>query len=325
MLSPLLLITLAVLVVATVTLWAVTTVLSRQAEVRVPPAGRWIDLSSARLHLIDRGQAASAQAPVLIMIHGLAGQTHHFSYRLIDELAQSYRVIAIDRPGSGYSRWRAGVRHTLDAQVALIDELARHLDLRRVVLVGHSLGGAIALGAAVHYPDRVAGVALLAPLTRLPVGVPPWLARWMARTDWLWRCISLTIATPMLRVRRQRFRAELFAPDPVPADYGVQGGGDLTLRSGQLLAACRDLIALPAWLNEVVSRYDQLGSPGYPTVGMLYGLQDAVLSPQHQGAWFAERVRVSPYRTLDAGHMLPLTRPEACVQLIRQVADGASR
>jgi len=323
--SPFLSITLAALVIATVTLWVTTTVLTRRAEARVPPAGRWIDLPSAHLHLIDRGQAASAQAPVLILIHGLAGQTQHFSYRLIDELAQSYRVIAIDRPGSGYSRWRAGVRHTLEAQVALIDEIVRHLDLQRVVLVGHSLGGAIALSAAIRYPDRVAGVALLAPLTRLPIEVSPRLARWLASTDWLWRFVSQTIATPMLRVRRQRLRADLFAPDAVPADYGVQGGGDLTLRSGQLLAACRDLVALPAWLEHVVSRYDDLRSPGFPAVAMLYGLQDAVLSPSLQGAWFAERVQVSPYRTLDAGHMLPLTRPEACVQLIRQVADGASR
>lgn len=325
MLSPLLSITLAVLVVAMLTLWAMTVVLSRRAEVRVPPAGRWIDLPSAHLHLIDRGQAASAQAPVLIMIHGLAGQAHHFSYRLIDELAQCYRVIAIDRPGSGYSRWRTGVRHTLDAQVDLVDELARYLNLPRVVLVGHSMGGAIALGAAIRFPDRVAGVVLLAPLTRLPVDVPPWLARWMAGTDWLWRFVSLTIGTPLLRIRRQKLRAQLFAPDAVPADYGVQGGGDLTLRSGQLLAACRDLMALPCWLDEVVSRYDKLRCPSAPTVGMLYGLQDAVLSAQFQGEWFAQRVPVAPYRTLDAGHMLPLTRPEACVQLIRQVADGVSR
>jgi pimeloyl-ACP methyl ester carboxylesterase len=67
-------------------------------ERAVPPLGTVIDLDGARMHYVDRGSG-----PPIVMIHGLAGNLRNYTYALVDHLTNDFRVIAIDRPGSGYS------------------------------------------------------------------------------------------------------------------------------------------------------------------------------------------------------------------------------
>jgi pimeloyl-ACP methyl ester carboxylesterase len=144
---------------AGLSLAALTAAIAKRAAAEVPPLGRFIDLPDARLHVVDRCPLTPGRAPTIMLLHGLGGQLRHFSYRLIESLAPSYRVIAFDRPGSGYSSWRAGVKPSLAAQADLVEALAAHLQIERVVLVGHSLGGAIALGAALRQPGGWGGPA----------------------------------------------------------------------------------------------------------------------------------------------------------------------
>ena len=80
----------------------------------------------------------------LVLLHGWG-----MNLRIWDELAHSlgrrFRVIAIDRPGSGYSQRAPGASARLAAQGDLIAKFISALGLERPLVVGHSLGGAIAL------------------------------------------------------------------------------------------------------------------------------------------------------------------------------------
>ena len=71
---------------------------ARQVEKRVPPRGRFVDVDGARIHYLDEGSG-----PVLLLVHGLAGQMHNFTHSLFDRLTREHRVVVLDRPGSGYS------------------------------------------------------------------------------------------------------------------------------------------------------------------------------------------------------------------------------
>jgi hypothetical protein len=62
----------------------------RQVEAALPPAGRFVDVPGARLHVVERGQG-----PSLLLVHGLAGQLCHFTYAIVDELATHYRVVTV--------------------------------------------------------------------------------------------------------------------------------------------------------------------------------------------------------------------------------------
>ncbi len=297
----------------------------RGIETALPAQGRFVELPQARLHVLERGPAVDPGLPALLMIHGLAGQLGHFSYRLVDELARTHRVIAIDRPGSGYSSWRSETDPTLEAQAEVVAAVIERLALGPVVLVGHSLGGAVALATALCHRDRVTGLALLAPLTQRPKGVPKVFRGLLIGTERLRRLLAWTLVVPIGRLQRERLLRPIFAPDPVPADYGLRAGGALSLRPGHFLAAARDLAALPSSLERMIERYPELASRPAGPIGVLYGRQDRILAADLHGEGFASQVPGVHLELIDAGHMLPIVAPDACASLIRQVAAQAAR
>ena len=114
---------------------------AREAEAAVPMDGRMVEAGGHRFHVAEQGQGRP-----LLLIHGLAGQMRNFSYALLDRLATDYRVILIDRPGSGYSA--PGETANIRAQAAQIARFIAALELEKPLVVGHSLGGAVALALA---------------------------------------------------------------------------------------------------------------------------------------------------------------------------------
>src|SRR4051812_5335384 len=63
-----------------------------------PPEGEWLEVDGERIHYRSVGQG-----PAIVMLHGLGGQLKHFDYLPLAELAQRWRIILVDRPGSGRS------------------------------------------------------------------------------------------------------------------------------------------------------------------------------------------------------------------------------
>jgi pimeloyl-ACP methyl ester carboxylesterase len=119
---------------------------------------------SAGAHRLRAVRAGSG--PAVLLLHGYGESL--LSWRsTLDRLAREADVLAIDLPGFGLSSKPALGYSTVDyarAVVAALDDAG----MERAVVVGHSLGGAVALAAAVLYPDRVAGLVLLAPAVAIP-------------------------------------------------------------------------------------------------------------------------------------------------------------
>ena len=151
---------------------------ARKAEELVPAEGRFLDVAGARLHYVDVGGAQNA-GPTIVMVHGLGGQLRNFSYALVDLLKDEYRVIVVDRPGSGYST-ATGAMPGIIGQGAIIADFIQKLGLDRPLLVGHSLGGALSLAVGLDHPHLVRALALIAPLTQ-PLEQVPESFRGLAR------------------------------------------------------------------------------------------------------------------------------------------------
>ncbi|HEY0520098.1 MAG TPA: alpha/beta hydrolase [Ilumatobacteraceae bacterium] len=100
-------------------------------------------------------EAGDPHHPLVVMIHGSMDRSAGM-LKLSRRLDADYRVLRYDRRGYGRSFPHPGP-FTMDAQVADLVEL---LDGRPAVLVGHSYGGNVALSAADHHPELVAGVAV---------------------------------------------------------------------------------------------------------------------------------------------------------------------
>jgi pimeloyl-ACP methyl ester carboxylesterase len=115
----------------------------------------FVDLNDSRVFTVSAG---AGKTPV-VLISGLGDSTLTWA-PILPRLAASCRVIAYDRPGMGASPSIEGPR-SLERMAAEVAQLIESLNDGPVVLVGHSLGGLIAVEAFRRSPDLVAGLVLV--------------------------------------------------------------------------------------------------------------------------------------------------------------------
>lgn len=289
---------------------------TRRVERLVPAQGTFLEVAGTRVHYVERGDG-----PVtILLIHGLAGNARHFTYRVLDALASSYRVIAIDRPGSGYTARPDGASATPTAQAELVAAFIRARGLDRPVLVGHSLGGAIALATAVAHPSLVRALALVAPLTQIPNGVPAVFAGLLIPNGLVRRAVGWTLAVPMSIARREEVLRMIFSPDPVPEDFGIAGGGLLGVRPAAFIAASSELATVEEVMPTLTPRYSELTMP----VRVLYGTSDRILDPRLHTDTLQRALPSTAVEWVDgAGHMLPFTTPDRVVTFVRDTVEAS--
>jgi pimeloyl-ACP methyl ester carboxylesterase len=288
-----------------------TATTARKIEAALPPRGQFIEIDGQRIHYVDRGSG-----PAIVMIHGLGGNLQHFTYALVERLIGEFRVIAVDRPGSGYSTRPNDASAALGAQAATLANLIRTLKLEKPLLVGHSLGGALALTIALHHPDCAGALALIAPLTHARDEAPEVFRGLAISSKLLRRIVSWTVATPLSILNRDKALATVFGPDTVPADFATKGGALLGLRPTSFYATSSDLMAVNDDLPMTMQRYGSLALP----FGMLFGKGDRLLDYREQGEAMQQKCPALDLALIDGGHMLLLTAPDACVEMIRRVA-----
>ncbi|GHE67542.1 alpha/beta hydrolase [Camelimonas fluminis] len=285
----------------------------RRVEAAVPPVGQFITVDGQRLHYVDTG----GDGPAIVMIHGLGGSLWNFTYALVDRLAGDFRVIALDRPGAGYSGRADGAAANPAAQAATIARFIQALKLDRPLVVGHSLGGVISLALALNHPQQVGGLALVAPLTHPQEAEAGAFKGLAIPSPALRRIIAWTTAIPMTILSARAVMKFVFAPDPAPEDFGTRGGGLLGLRPGNFYNTSSDLLAAGDDLPDMTARYPSLSVP----FGMIYGRGDTLLDYRLQGEAMKQKTPDLDLVLLDGrGHMLPITAPDDTAALIRSVA-----
>lgn len=100
--------------------------------------------------------------PTIVAVSGLPGAHHHWRW-LATPLLEWARFHRIELPGFGAASLPGPVRPlSLQARGELVARFLEALDLRDVLLIGHSMGGVIALEAAVHHAERIRAVGLVA-------------------------------------------------------------------------------------------------------------------------------------------------------------------
>jgi len=146
-----------------------------EADSRFITLGDAVGTARLDVHYKDPG----AGRPGIVLLHGFGGST--FSWRdVAPALADDHRVVAFDRPGFGLTtrplpgEWHDRNPYSIESQVTLTVALMDRLGLDEAVLAGHSAGGAVALAAALAYPERVRALVLVAPAV-LGGGPPSWI------------------------------------------------------------------------------------------------------------------------------------------------------
>jgi pimeloyl-ACP methyl ester carboxylesterase len=250
---------------------AATAVAVVAIERRHPPAGQFVDVEGGRLHVLQLGHP---NAPAVVLLHGASSNLHDMRVALGEHLAARYRVIMFDRPGHGWSDRPGGDAAAAPArQAELIAQALERLGVMRSFLVSMSWSGALATSYALAFPDRVAGLVLLAPVTHpwpggiawdYRVGSMPIVGPLFART------FVVPLAFPML----DRFVRAAFAPQTIPENYLEQAATALALRPSEFLANARDVSDLKANVIQQAPRYGAIRAPAV----IIAGDRDATVS-----------------------------------------------
>lgn len=122
----------------------------------VPIRDIFVEANGIRHHLIARGAPGT---PVVMMLHGLAGQAHVFD-AIANRLAKAHHVYCMDVRGRGESAWGPPDRYSIDTYVADLEAVRDALGLQRMTLIGTSMGGIITMQYAPKFPERVARVVI---------------------------------------------------------------------------------------------------------------------------------------------------------------------
>ena len=284
--------------------------LARKAEEMVPPVGKFQPVPGGVIHYVEMGPA---DAPPLVLIHGLSGQLQHFTYALADLLAPDFRLIILDRPGCGYSTRDHDRLAILPEQAKMIQSFLDILKIEQPILCGHSLGGAIALAMALDAPEKIRGLALLAPLTH-PIEEAGVFKGLIVHSPFVRRVMAQTVAVPMAQRSAAEVLQQVFAPSPCPDDFPIQAGAVLGLRPKSFITASADATLGSGNIALQSARY----APALKTPGaVLFGDQDTVLDPQTNGSTM-ERFGLQCQMLPDQGHMLPICAPTQCNAFIRE-------
>ena len=292
------------LLIGGLVLFTVLTV--RQAEVSTPPLGCFAEVDGARLHYVDRGTG-----PVVVLIHGLGGNLRNF-YRVIDLLSATCRVVAVDRPGSGYSRMLSGGHPGLRCQATIIAHFIEKLGLYRPVLVGHSLGGALSLALALDHPDHVRALVLISTLSEVERVPPAAFESFAIRSLALRRLIAWTLMAPLGKLTRQVTLRAVFAPEMVPTDFNVESGAGLGLRPNSFITASTEMMTVADELAAMTARYPSMTPP----VDVIFGRQDPILDYRAHGERLVAAIPNSTLHLIEGGHMIPVTEAEEIANVI---------
>ncbi len=286
-----------------------------RAEAEWPPVGEIVVLGDGRrVHAKVAGSG-----PDLVLIHGANGNLRDFSFDLIDRLTEDYRVIALDRPGFGHSDPIGPADESPVAQAETLAAAARKLGAERPIVLGHSYGGAVALGWGLAAETPPAALVIVSGASNPWPGGLGW--RYRLTTGPLAQHVLNPLAAAFLsHTPPDSFVESIFEPQAVPEGYMAHIGAGLTLRRATLRANSRQIQALSDQLAAMVPEYGRLDMPAE----ILHGTADEIVPARIHAEQLVRQLPDARYTPLeDVGHMPHHAAPENVVAAIDRAAERA--
>lgn len=296
---------------------AASSLACRMFEERYPPRGRLVEVDGVMLHLWEAGPE-DAPATV-VLLHGACGNLSDMTLALAPALAGRYRVIAVDRPGHGWSGRRGPEDALPPRQADIIAQGLRQLGVDQAIVVGHSWSGALAACFALEQRAFTSAIVLVAAATHPWAGGIHWYYR-AALDPRIARVFTRTIVAPAIMARIGAAVRVIFAPQEPPAGYIERIGAALLMSPSRFLANAQDMRALLDHVTAFCGRYHEIDVP----VRIITGDADAVVPDIHSRA-FHEKVPHSSLTILPGiGHMPHHVAVDAVVAEIDAAADLAA-
>jgi pimeloyl-ACP methyl ester carboxylesterase len=269
---------------------------------------RLIDVAGVRTYVAEAGEG-----PPVLLIHGY-GDTADGWRRVVPGLLKDHRVVAVDMPPFGRSS-APPKGELLEFYGEFFPALLDELGLERTTVIGHSLGGAVALRLAIKNPERVERLGLVAPAGL--GSAPPWW--WHALTArLLWQgalSIPSPLTTPLVRQALRTFLELRLVNNPRQLDEEISHlvemhgtGRDLK----RLLAAGRACI--DSYTGMLLEESLALEIP----LWMLWGRGDGLVPSVHARAFERLHPKAKVHVLDDCGHYPHIELPLRFNTLLRR-------
>lgn len=282
------------------------------AEQSHPPIGQFVEVGATRVHAW-----VSGEGPDLVLIHGSSGNLRDFTMALAPELARSFRVIALDRPGLGYTDVIGDNGASIGEQAALLSAAAAQLGARAPIVLGQSYGGAVTLAWALDRP--ASAIVLLAPAAN-PWDTPldPYY-RLTSHPVWGRLVVPFITAWVSTSYVSQSIEA-VFEPQSAPEGYAEKFGPGLTLRRSSIREQALQRLNL---LDEIRAQHTRYPSIDIP-VEIVHGdADDTVGIPIHSDPLTRQIDGANLTVLPGVGHMPHHAATEAVIAAVERAAGRA--
>ncbi len=286
-----------------------------EAEIRAeyPPIGKFVEVWGLKVHYWEAGEGT----PV-VLVHGASGNLRDWTFSIAPKLAEEFRVIAVDRPGFGYSDRPSINGWDPEVQARVLQAAMVEIGVEKPVVVGHSWGGALAMAWALAFPRQTMGTVPVSGVT-IPYGGVATIVRAIGLDG-----VIISAYTDRLLERAREggiaeFIARVFRPQRVPAGYVEHVGATLALRDRTLRANGEDLQNINIALRRMEPQYRSLGVP----VEIIHGQADFIDWDDHAQP-LAERLPRANLTLLPGvGHMAHHAAPDELRRAIRRIVSQA--
>lgn len=254
---------------------------------------KYIDVADYAINYFHTGRTTLpgvtpevSKGTLLFYLHG-AGSNGHFGHKLVTGLSAAHSPLSLDFPGHGRSSGTESLR-SVAAYSDYVYLFWQALGVRQAVLIGHSMGGAVALDLALRHADMVAGLVLVSTAPKFAVPeelLHTWRQVMMGRSGQPFTKDGVSPSTPMNIV--QEGWMEQIKTDPRVRYFDI--------------LACQQF--------DVTARLGEIRVPTLILVG-----QDDKITPLAQSEQLRAGIPSAALTVVpEAGHWLPLEKPqEAC-------------
>ncbi|GAA0776894.1 alpha/beta hydrolase [Roseibium denhamense] len=321
------------MIIAALTILAVVCALYGYTHVRAyqisrnsAPDGSFATLNGTRLHyhFLQSDVADRDTGPVLVFLHGASGNAYDSRLAFESTLKDKFSLLFIDRPGLGFSNRSHADQNTPEGQAKLISALLSELQIHDAIVIGHSLGAAVAAALAMEEPQKVKGVAFLAPATHPWPTEVNWYYR-LAATPVVGKIFCWTLTLPVAERVMPRAVENVFKPQPAPGNYVSEIRADLLLVPDVFRSNAFDIANLKASVIAQSEKYRSIGQPAL----IVTGTADSVVWPSIHSEGLLQDLPDAELLILDtAGHMPHHTHTDAILRelnrLVRRVQDRSA-
>ena len=284
----------------------------RAAVLAHPPTGQFVTVEGLKLHVQIAGDG-----PDLVLIHGANGNLREFSFGLMDRLADRFRVIAVDRPGLGYSDPLPHNDATVGGQARILRRAMDQIGVQNPIVLGQSYGGTVALAWALQAPPA-ALVLVSSPSLPWPGELDPW---YRITASPLGRATIVPLASAFVAQTYVRRAIDgVFAPQESPKGYADHLGIDLILRRTSMAVNANQINALRPEVEVMQEAYPGLTLP----IELVHGDADTIVPLRIHSGPLMDLIPNGRLTVLaGAGHMPHHTHPEAVLDAIDRAAQRA--